>query len=291
MRKSEHDGEFRDQPCRSGILSEMRQPEVEAFNPEIVMLGIGSTEPHGPALPYGTDVYRCETLCRRATEIANRRGARVLLFPVLPIANNVNFGTLPFALRIGVRTLMQVLLDIFESIEAEGVRKIVLVNTHGGNGDTIKATLREHYGSTPPERRAFVCLAGAMPGDDVNGLLTHPSPHAGEGETSAILHTHPALVDERELDQALPISEVMDGLVHLDRTTFVRAWDYFLPRGGGGILNESSGEKGGKLLESGASGFADFLVSLSAASWHPGFPYAPDAKESVNRNRAVIGGR
>jgi len=38
----------------SGILMEMTVEEVEAFNTEVVVIGVGSTEPHGPHLPYGT---------------------------------------------------------------------------------------------------------------------------------------------------------------------------------------------------------------------------------------------
>ncbi len=54
----------------SGILQEMTIEDVRAFEPEIVLLGVGSTEPHGPVLPYGTDTFQVDALCRRATELA-----------------------------------------------------------------------------------------------------------------------------------------------------------------------------------------------------------------------------
>ena len=134
----------------SGILSEMTIEDVKALDPEIVMLGIGSTEPHGPALPYGTDFFIADNVCRESIRLANQRGARVLMYPTLPIGNNVNFKSFPFACRMRVRTLMHVLLDIIEAIEEEGVRKIVLYNSHGGNTDTVRgvglatAAVRDH---------------------------------------------------------------------------------------------------------------------------------------------------
>jgi hypothetical protein len=41
----------------SGIIEEMTVEDVERLDPEVVVIGFGSTEPHGPHLPYGTDVF------------------------------------------------------------------------------------------------------------------------------------------------------------------------------------------------------------------------------------------
>lgn len=168
----------------SGILEEMTIDEVREFNPEVVLFGVGSTEPHGPILPYGTDFFQCDGLCRRAAKRANEMGARVLMYPTLPISNNVNFKPFPFVCRISVRTLMLVVLDIIKALEEDGIRKIVLVNGHGGNTDTLRAALREHFDRTKAEERAFVCMAGAMPSREALTAMEHPNEHGGEGETS-----------------------------------------------------------------------------------------------------------
>ena len=99
-------------PVFPGLLEEMTGENVRAFKPEVVVLPLGSTEPHGPHLPMGTDTYQVTRLCRLTVEGANRRGARTLLYPTLPIANNANFRKFPFSLRIGIRTLMSVIVDI-----------------------------------------------------------------------------------------------------------------------------------------------------------------------------------
>ena len=79
----------------SGILMEMTIEEVRAFRPEVVVLPVASVEPHGPALPYGTDFTQCDGAVRRGVERANRRGARALMYPTMPIGNNVNFQAFP----------------------------------------------------------------------------------------------------------------------------------------------------------------------------------------------------
>ncbi len=257
----------------TGILSEMTLPEVRAFAPEIVLLGVGSTEPHGPALPYGADYFESDALCRRATELANQRGGRVLMYPTLPIGNNVNFKPFPFACRVTVRTLMLMLLDVIQAVEEDGIRKVVLFDGHGGNTDAMRATLREHFDRTPIERRSFVCMTPGIFADRSKRLIEHPSPHGGESETSQMMYLRPELVRNEHL-RNLPIAEPDAGLVHLDQTYFVRPWDRFLPLGGGGVVEKASAERGREIVESGAAGLSEFLLSLAKVPWHPGFPYA-----------------
>jgi hypothetical protein len=141
-------------PAFPGLLEEMTIDDVRAFDPEVVMLPLGSTEPHGPHLPLGTDVYQVTRLCRLAVEEANAKEARVLLYPTLPITNNANFRAFPFALRIGIRTLMSVIVDIAKQCWEDDIRKVVIVNGHGGNPATIDAALREIAGM---DDMPFVC--------------------------------------------------------------------------------------------------------------------------------------
>lgn len=259
---------------KNGVLQEITVADIRECSPEVVLLAVGSTEPHGPALPYGTDFYACDALARRATELANERGAKVLMYPTLPIGNNVNFKAYPFAARIGVRTLMLVLLDIIQALEEDGIRKIAILNGHGGNTDAIDATLREHYDRTVMESRAFVCSCDGMAGPEVAGLIEHASPHGGESEICRMMHLKPELVRRDRLAD-MPIVQPLP-IRNLEKTYFVRPWHLHLPESGGGAVGGSSAEKGARMFESGASGLADFLVSLSQTPWQPGFPFSTD---------------
>lgn len=257
-----------------GILQEMTIDEVRAFDPEVVVFGIASTEPHGPHLPYGTDTFQTDTICREAVLKANENGASVLMYPTLPIGNNVNFKAFPFACRMGVRTLMNVVLDVIEAIEEEGVEKILLVNGHGGNTMTLDATLREHTSRHEPGEGAFVCMtsnSGANSEEQAE-IIEHESNHAGELETSRMMHIRPDLVREEHFD-AFPIQEPK--IEHLKHTMFVPRWDAHMPVSAGGETRESSQAKGEAVIDIAADWIAELLVELDGASRDELFPYEP----------------
>lgn len=254
----------RDDGRPTGILQEMTIDDVDELDPEVVVLGVGSTEPHGPHLPYGTDVYQTEAVCRRAVTRANERGARALLYPVLPIGNNVNQKAFPFACRIGVDTLKRAVLDVVEAVEEDGVQKVVLVNGHGGNPATLRAALREHAGRRPADEGAFVCLTSttsAVPAEAAE-RIEHPSDHAGEGETSRMLHLRPDLVREEHFD-AFPVREASVDELESGKVTWVKPWHEYLPRSAGGETRESSAEKGQALVDGAADWIAELLVELT----------------------------
>ncbi len=255
---------------------EMTLDEVRNFEAQVVVLALTSVEPHGPHLPYGTDFYIGDAITQEAVLLANQRGARVLMYPSLPVGNNVNFLHFPFACRMRVRTYMNVLLDMIEALEQDGIRKIVLTNSHGGNVDTVKAVLREHFGrhSAKSADRAFVsyCSASGMASLEAAQIIEHDSDHAGEKETSLIQHLQPQLVRQEhfagfEVGKPL-LPELCNGKAY-----FVRPWEQYMPQSAGGETRCSNPEKGKLLAESAARGLADYLVGLSSAQWKPGFPY------------------
>lgn len=260
----------------SGILMEMTIEDVRQFNAEVVVIPLTSTEPHGPHLPYGTDYFIGDGIARKAVALANAGQARVLLYPALPFGNNVNFKAFPLACRVRVRTYMNVLLDIIEALEEDGLRKIVFVNSHGGNVDTIKAVLREHFEKHPADGagRAFVSYGTAAGFADAEArkVIEHASEHAGESETSLMFHFQPHLVrDGRVGDSPIrppKLSALRAGAVH-----FVRPWEKYMPESCGGDSRKACAEKGRIIAESAAAGLAGYLEELSSAPWTPGFPY------------------
>lgn len=259
----------------NGILQAMTIDDVRAFRTEVVILGIGSTEPHGPSLPYGTDFYQCDGMVRRAVELANSRQARVLMYPTLPIGNDVNFKAWPFTCRISVRTLMLVLLDIIEALEEDGVRKIVLANGHFGNADAVAATLREHFDKTPPERRAFVCSSYGLSSSESLAAVGGVLDHGGPSEASRMLYLKPELVhDEKFTDQ--PVGEPMIKSLQKLHAAFIRPWHLHVPLSAGGDTRKATAKIGKELIESSAASLADLLVELSTTPWNPNFPYPPN---------------
>lgn len=264
----------------NGILMEMTIEQVRQFRPEVVVLGSGSVEPHGPVLPYGTDYWQCDAVVRRGVVLANQRNARALMYPTLPVGNNVNFKAFPFACRVRVQTLMQMLLDIFSALEADGIRKIVVYCGHGGNTDAIRAALRAHVDARlqaggqarPPGQGAFVCMASCPPELSRPPLVEHPSDHGGESEVSRMLHLREDLV-RKDRFGVFPFGKLSVEALSAGGVYFVRPWDRHVPASAGGDVRKATPEKGRKLIEGAAERLAELLVQLSQAEWTDAFPY------------------
>ena len=259
-------------PAFPGLAIEMTVEEIRAFNPEVVVLPLGSTEPHGPHLPLGTDTYQVTALGERAVKLANEQGARALLYPTLPITNNVNFRKFPFALRIGVRTLMHVIIDIVQQCKDDGVNKVVILNGHGGNPATIDAAMREIAGM---DDMPFVCVAEgvmdlAVQGEEFKSPIEHYSDHGGEDETSRMMHLRPELVREQHLANN-PVGQLK--VKSLQYSKFVRPWHLYVPVSAGGETRKATPGKGKIVIDAGAQGLAKMLVELTEAEFDERFPY------------------
>jgi len=251
----------------SGILEELTIDELRKFRPEVAILPLGSTEPHGPHLPYGTDTWQVTRLARLSLEKANSRGARALLYPTLPITNNVNFRKFPFACRIGVRTLISVIVDIAIQCREDGVMKLVILNGHGGNPGAISAALREIAGM---DDMPFVCRVTHPYPEDFKNPIEHPSDHGGESETSRMLWIRPDLVRKQKFGN-FPFGR---SKIHALRfAEFVRPWHMYVPASAGGETRKSTANKGKMLIETEAGIIAELLVELTKAKFDNNFPY------------------
>jgi len=265
----------------SGLLETMTITEVRSFHPEVMVIPLGSTEPHGPHLPYGTDTILADGLTREAVELANLQDARILRLPALPFGNNVNFKDFPFACRLRIETLIAVIEDLVTFAVEEGVKKIVIVNCHGGNDATVNSALRSLFDRF--QNTAFVgaCGFGAFSETLYRELFFDASPHAGDFETSVMMYYEPELVRDSERRPAAMNSPILDALAS-GRVSSVRNWAQLMPESCGGRPDEATAEKGRRFAQNDAAGLADFLVTLSRSPWHPGFPYPQTGNESVS---------
>ena len=260
---------------RMGILDEMTLPEVEAFEPEIVVIPLGSTEPHGPHLPYCCDALGVQTNAEGGTVLANERGVRALCYPTLPVGLNVNFGW-PFALSMRVPTYMAMLMNLCEQAEAEGVRRILLVNGHGGNSAAVHAFLRDwaHRGiaGTPgAEDHAFACAVSSG-SPNARELITYPSNHAGEGETLRMMAMRPELVRMDKLDN-FPFGKPAIEILEDPHVHWVRPWHLHVPRGAGGETRHVARGKAEQLAPLGPEWIADVICELCSVPRSGRFPY------------------
>lgn len=160
------------------------------------MLPWGATEAHNRHLPYGTDNYESESVAIAAAGVAWERGARVLVLPTVPLGVNTGQREIPFCLNMMPSTQAALIRDLLPSLENHGIRKLVILNGHGGND--FKQIIRELQPSTS-------LLLSQVNWYNVIPPSQHfdePGDHAGELETSLMLHLRPDLV--RPLETAGP---------------------------------------------------------------------------------------
>ncbi len=254
-------------------LEELTLSDVRVFAPQVAVLPMGATEPHNLHLPYGTDSYEALHLADHCCQRANDLGARVLMLPVIPYGTETNLQRFPLAMNVRPTTLMRVLADLVETLAASGILKLVIFNSHGGND--FKPFLREIYGQTPVQ--IFLCNWYQMIRDVADRICEHSDDHAGEMETSLIMHFRPDLVRTTADGQlsadpgarnTLQFEALRAGWVSL-----TRPWHLLTTNSGSGNPHAATPEKGEQLLAAVVARIAPFLAELSAADLAEPFPF------------------
>ena len=163
------------------------------------VLPIGSFEQHGGHLPLTTD-----TLVACVVAEALVHANELLLLPPITISCSHEHRGFPGTVSIRATTLIAIIEDIRESLRVSGIDKLVLVNGHGGNyvlsNVALQANLQgRHVLVFPTSDDWRVAREHA-------GMVTtnHEDMHAGELETSLLLHAVPDAVRPgfREADHA-----------------------------------------------------------------------------------------
>ncbi|MBV6656928.1 MAG: creatininase family protein [Devosiaceae bacterium] len=98
----------------------------------IAVLPLGAVEQHGPHLPVGTDTAIADGMVAAvAARLAEE--APVLFLPSLAIGNSTEHTDAPGTLTVSRETLVAQIMAIADGVCRAGVRKLVIVNAHGGN--------------------------------------------------------------------------------------------------------------------------------------------------------------
>lgn len=151
----------------------------------VAVLPIGSHEQHGPYLPLATDTV---IACTIARAIADAHPVRLL--PPITISCSHEHADWPGTVSISARTLHAVVRDVADSLRRSGVPHLVLINAHGGNY-VLSNVVQESEGMALFPSSADWAAARAAAG---MGTSSRSDMHAGELETSVLLHAHPELV-------------------------------------------------------------------------------------------------
>ena len=258
---------------RPWILAETNYSYTKENQYEVAVLPLGATEPHNLHLPYATDTFEGTIIGEHICEAAHNRGSKVVLLPAIPYGTETNMHRLPLAMNVDPATLYAFIADLIDSLVLSGIRKVVLLNSHGGND--IKPLLRELCGRS--EAHVFLCNWYASFPDKYHDIFTHKEDHAGEMETSFLLAYVPHLVAQDESGKLL----ADDGATASTRfealnegwVSITRPWHLLTTNSGSGYPHEASAEKGRALMDLLVERLSQFLVELSDSEIDEQFPF------------------
>src|SRR5207253_10583175 len=148
----------------------------------------GAAGAHKFRLPYATDNIQAEELAARAAERAWKRGAKVVVLPVVPFGVNTGQLDIPLCINMNPSTQALVLRDVAMSLAGQGIAKLVIFNGHGAND--FRQMIRE----LQPHVSPFLCTVNWYKVVDPKDFFTDLGDHAAELETSVMQHIAPALV-------------------------------------------------------------------------------------------------
>ncbi|MGQ9515481.1 MAG: creatininase family protein, partial [Thermoproteota archaeon] len=156
---------------------------------DTAIVPIGSIEQHGPHLPLGTDWMIAEEVAKRVAE----KLGNCYLLPAIPYSNSQEHLDFPGTVSLKPSTLAQVVRDIVMSLYLNGLKKIIIIQGHGGNW-IVKPTIRELNLEYPDLKVIHSSPMGEKPIDV----------HAGESETSEILYINEKTVKEGKIFDNIP---------------------------------------------------------------------------------------
>lgn len=258
---------------RPWILAETNYTYTRDHQYEVAVLPLGATEPHNLHLPYSTDTCEGNLIGEHICEAAHQRGGKVVLLPTVPYGTQTNMRKMPLALNVNPSTLNLVVTDLIESLVGSGIRKILLLNSHGGN--ELKPLLRELAGRTPAH--LFLCNWYQIFRDQYHQIFEQADDHAGEMETSLALAYFPQWVLRRE-DGMLAADEGHAAATRFDAVnrgwvSITRPWHLLTTNGGSGNPHAATADKGRRLMDLLVERLATFLVELSQADVDERFPF------------------
>lgn len=246
-------------PGRPYVLEETTWKTVREADYSVAVLPWGATEAHNYHLPYGTDNYESSWVAVESARLAWDAGAKVIVLPTVPFGVNTGQLDIKLTLNMNPSTQALVLRDIASSLELQGMRKLVIVNSHGGND--FRQMIRE----LQPTCKVFVSTINWWSCVDAKPFFSEPGDHAGELETSVMMEIAPELI--------LPLSEAGKGRAKRFRVAGLRdglawaprRWTQVTDDTGTGNAEMATRESGTRFLDAVTGRISQYLIEIAAA--------------------------
>lgn len=244
---------------RPYILAETNWQHLKDENIELAVLPWGATEAHNYHLPYATDNIEADHISAEAARIAWEKGAKVMVMPTIPFGVNTGQSDIYLDININPSTQLLILRDIITVLNRQGIHKLLIMNSHGGND--FKTMLRELGLEFP---KMFLATSNWFQAMEREKYFDLPGDHAEEMETSLLLHLAPHLV--------LPRDQWGDGREKKHKVEAFseswlwteRKWSLVTEDTGVGDPRRASKEKGERFFEAVTKKISRVLMELCA---------------------------
>jgi creatinine amidohydrolase len=248
---------------RPYILAETNWKNLKNAKYELAILPWGATEAHNFHLPYATDNFEADYIAAESAKIAWEKGAKVIVLPTIPFGVNTGQSDVYLNINMNPSTQFAVLNDIIEVLNRQGIYKLLIFNSHGGND--FKTAIRE-LGLKYP--KMFLSVSNWYQSLDRTKHFDDPGDHADEMETSLMLYLKPNLVLPKEhwgngKEKKRKIKAFSEGWLWSERK-----WSDITEDTGVGNPALSTKEKGEKFFKALTKKLGDLFYDLSKADIH-----------------------
>lgn len=223
------------------------------------LLCVGSCEQHSDYLPLGTDSFIGERL---AQEAAINASCQVLMLPTQQIGFSPHHRAFPGYISLSQQTMFSYLCEMCLCAFENGIEKLIILNSHGGNQTCLQAVVNE-LGSVHNKKVVLVRYWDLI-SDTIDNIRVSEKGgmgHAGEFETSLMLYYYPEFVKNSRIDNrdiALGNEWHNPDMFASNKIYIYKPFDEYSKKGNIGQPQYGSSEKGGVI----ASSIIEQLVKL-----------------------------
>ncbi len=243
---------------RPYILSELTWKDLRDDEIKLAILPWGATEAHNYHLPYGTDNYEADYIAHESARLAYERGAKLVVLPTIPFGVNTGQTDIKLDINLYPSTQHIILDNIIEVLNRQGIYKLIVFNSHGGND--FKTMLRELGVKYP---KMFLCQTHWFRALDKTNYFENEGDHADEMETSIMMTIQPKLVQplsEAGLGEEIKgkIDEFYEGWAWAERP-----WSKITRDTGVGDPMKSTAIKGAAYLDDLTNKISQFFIKVA----------------------------
>ena len=231
----------------------------------IAVLPLAATEQHGPHLPLETDVLIAQAYLARVHELLD--GATPVTFlPIQPVGISSEHTDFPGTRTLAPETAIRDWMALGENVAQAGLKKLVMVTSHGGNSAAMSLIAQElrsrrHMLVVSTSWARLSAPETLFPAEEIEHGI-----HGGAVETSIMLARYGGDVRREAIANFLPstiaMKEKFRWLSAQRPAPFAWQAQDLHPSGAVGDATQASAEKGERLIDQGAKAFCELLAEV-----------------------------